>query len=552
MNVPLSRFALVVAMALLLCAVSASGVERDDDLKRADHLKDMLQFDEAAQLYDNYLKQHPKNVNARILKALCIFWGGHSKEGIESMSEALALDPTAYGAYVHRANMQLGQKNYAAAMADLEAAMKVAPADPREIESIIGAKGDLYRHKGDYKKAVQFLTEEIEKRNPQTASMYVQLARCYVNMKELDLADKWYQVAEQHGAETMQKVEHADMWFRKDEQRALSMLDKIYSQYDDAIKAGEERPDSAFVMNHLYHLHVNRQDWRRAQNCAKWMLYLTHSSRDWLIVSAEVSLNLHEPRNALNFLEQIPNYIKDPFAVNGMIAAYHMQGQHAKAYEIAARYFGAGGDNVDVRNSIAQLLIIDGKPAEALSYMRPFEARAAANPGFWKLLSTAAGLTGDYLLSERAMTKCLAFHPKDQELFQLRAGARCKLKKFSQALADANASLSIMPNTSGEYRLRAMIYDKLHNYDAAVNDLGHALAHATKDDAGLTLLCRAQIFAAQGRWRAARDDASAASRDKGANAQAFSVLADLTEALTDEPDANMARDTAFRLALHSK
>ncbi len=560
----LIRLVFVVASATCLCAapaistgdgVTANFVSRrnsDPDWTQAEKERLALQNSLAVRHYDQYLKRNPKDCEALERRALCIFWSGNSKEGVDSLSLLLAGNPKFWSAYLHRANMRCSLGDQDAALADVNLAIKTADAAGQR--DVYAAKVGVLRGMHRYQQAEQLATEKL--RDPMFVfpNMHMELARVYADMGEVSKADEQYSAAEKLvDCPGWYHVEHANLYQKREPAKCLRMLDDQFYRTERLYLQGHPPKDFAYTMQQLYRAFRGLRDNKRARDCVQWLLRATQSDPSWLIEAADVSSNLNETAEAMKYIKQIPDYQFNAGAVNQMVIAYRLQHNLSSAEGLMETYLERYPQDLEMRATLAEVFIQDAHWEEALRWIAgPDAEKTGGSARYWRVRSETAQMAGKFPLAAHAASRAIAEDPENQGLYLLRASALFRMKKYQEALVDCNRAMAMPPNSAGEYGLRGMIYFKLGDRPAALNDFSYAVEHAGVNEQHSTRATRAMALACQSTWGNARRDSMDAFKVRPTGLDAFVVAAEIDRAVGMPAEAAAMEDSAFLLQIQSK
>ncbi len=560
----LIRSAFIVASATCLFAAPAIstgdgatanfGQRRNNDSawKQAEKERLALQNALAVQHYDQYLKRNPRDDDALERRALCIFWSGNSKDGIDSLSRLLAHNPKFWSAYLHRANMRCSLGDQDGALADVNLAIKTAGSTGQR--DAYAAKVGVLRGMHRYQEAARLATEKLREPEFVFPNMHMELARVYADMGDIEKADEQFSAAEKLvDCPGWYHVEHANLYQKREPAKCLRMLDDHFSRTERLYLQGHPPEDFAYTMQQLYRSFRQVKDNKRARDCVQWLLRATQSDPEWLIEAADVSSNLNETAEAMRYIKQIRDYQFNAGAVNQMVVAYRLQRNVSSAEGLMETYLERHPQDLEMRATLAEVFVQDAHLDEALRWIAYPEAeKSGGSPRYWRVRSETAQMAGNFPLAAQAASRAIAEDPKNQMLYLLRANALFRMKKYQEALSDCNRALAMLPNSAGEYSLRGMIYFKLGDRPAALNDFSYAVEHAGVNEQHSTRATRAMALACQSAWGNARKDSLDAFKVRPTGLDAFVVAAEIDRAVDMPAEAAAMEDSAFLLQMQSQ
>ncbi len=109
---------------------SAAGRRAYARMEEAYALAEDKKFDEAVEILDGVLAEHPKYAEALNRRAAALWQLGEYEKARRDCEQALALNPNHYGAWQGLGVSQLQLGDFAGARRSLESALEIAPNDP--------------------------------------------------------------------------------------------------------------------------------------------------------------------------------------------------------------------------------------------------------------------------------------------------------------------------------------------------------------------------------------------------------------------------------------
>jgi Flp pilus assembly protein TadD len=176
---------------------------------------------------------------------------------------------------------------------------------------------------------------------------------------------------------------------------------------------------------------------------------------------------------------------------------YRLRNEHDKAEEVLRGLLKQDPENEAAVEQLTQLLLDEGKSAEAVSLLETITNRAPS-PTLLDLLGDAYTQTHDLPKAEAAYNKAADLDPS--ELSHLRGLGQTLLaeEKFTDALTVYQKLADLMPDDSDVYLRLAQIYRELHQLDHAEENLLKARQYAP---GSLEVMYNeAMLYEAQGRY----------------------------------------------------
>jgi len=176
---------------------------------------------------------------------------------------------------------------------------------------------------------------------------------------------------------------------------------------------------------------------------------------------------------------------------------YRLRNEHDKAEAVLRGILKEDPENEAAVEQLTQLLLDQGKSAEAVSLLEGMNDRAPSAP-LLDLLGDAYTQTKDLLKAEQAYRKAVELDPS--ELSHQRGLGQTLMaeEKFSDALAVYQKLADLMPDDADIYLRIAQIYREMHQLDRAEESLLKARQYAP---GSLEVMYNeAMLYQAQGRY----------------------------------------------------
>jgi Flp pilus assembly protein TadD len=176
---------------------------------------------------------------------------------------------------------------------------------------------------------------------------------------------------------------------------------------------------------------------------------------------------------------------------------YRLRNEHDKAEEVLRGLLKQDPENEAAVEQLTQLLLDEGKSADAVSLLESITNRTPS-PALLDLLGDAYTQTHDLAKAEAAYRKAADLDPS--ELSHLRGLGQTLLaeEKFTDALTVYQKLADLMPDDSDIYLRLAQIYRELHQLDHAEENLLKARQYAP---GSLEVMYNeAMLYEAQGRY----------------------------------------------------
>jgi len=176
---------------------------------------------------------------------------------------------------------------------------------------------------------------------------------------------------------------------------------------------------------------------------------------------------------------------------------YRLKNEHDKAEEVLRSILKSDPENEPAIEQLTQLLMDEGKSAEAVTLLEGIIAHSPS-PVLLDLLGDAYTQTHELAKAEEAYRKAVELDPS--ELSHQRGLGQTLLaeEKFPEALKVYQRLSDVMPDDSDVYLLIAQIYRELHQLDKAEENLVKARQYAP---GSLEVMYNeAMLYQAQGRY----------------------------------------------------
>jgi Flp pilus assembly protein TadD len=176
---------------------------------------------------------------------------------------------------------------------------------------------------------------------------------------------------------------------------------------------------------------------------------------------------------------------------------YRLRNEHDKAEEVLRGILKNDPDDEPAIEQLTQLLLDEGKSAEAVSLLEGMNSHAPS-PGLLDLLGDAYTQIKDLAKAEQAYRKASDLDPS--ELSHLRGLGQTLMaeEKYPEALAVYQKLADLMPDDADIYLRTAQIYRELHQLDHAEENLLKARQYAP---GSLEVMYNeAMLYEAQGRY----------------------------------------------------
>ncbi len=211
---------------------------------------------------------------------------------------------------------------------------------------------------------------------------------------------------------------------------------------------------------------------------------------------------------------------------------YRLQNDHEKAERALRGVLEREPENEPAIEQLTQLLLDQGKSAEAIALLERIEKRSPT-PGLLTLLGDAYNQTHDLVRAEKAYRRAVELEPGEAGHRRGLAQALLAQEKYSAALEQYKKLSELEPDDPDSYLRLAQIYRQLHQLDTAEENLLRAKQRAPGSLE--VIYYEAMIYEAQGRFddaiRVLSDAVAGVKSQKGASPANRRTLAILYEQL---------------------
>jgi tetratricopeptide (TPR) repeat protein len=379
---------------------------------------------EAVQFYRGAIDVNTDNVKARVGLARLYLLGGAADKALEIIDPAFAKHPDDVGLLTVRAAARVQRKDPAAALADAQRAVQLAPADPDAVSVLAG----IYKNTGEPAKAITLLEGAI-KQLPGTVDLRLELAQLYaaegqqaqteallVDLVRLNPTVVAHRIRLAQFYAGLNKVDDAERILRegiKDlpEKRELKTalidflavrrsreiaetelngfiaqypkdyalrfsLAQFYEQGNDFAKAeavyrqviasAELEGPGITARDRLAALRIRQNDADGAEKLIAEVLAKVPRDDDALILRGNLALEGKDPKTAIADLRAVLRDQPNAIGVMRTLARAHLaNGEPALAEETMRRAVDSNPADGGARLDLAQLLIQLGKPEQA-------------------------------------------------------------------------------------------------------------------------------------------------------------------------------------------
>lgn len=176
---------------------------------------------------------------------------------------------------------------------------------------------------------------------------------------------------------------------------------------------------------------------------------------------------------------------------------YRLRNEHDRAEEVLRTVLKQDPDNEAAVEQLTQLLLDEGKSADAVSLLEGLTARSQS-PGLYDLLGDAYTQTKELGKAEQAYRKASELDPS--ELNHLRGLGQTLIteEKYPEALVVYQKLADLMPDDADVYLHLAQVYRELHQLDKAEESLLKARQYAPSSLE--VMYNEAMLYRAQGRY----------------------------------------------------
>lgn len=176
---------------------------------------------------------------------------------------------------------------------------------------------------------------------------------------------------------------------------------------------------------------------------------------------------------------------------------YRLQNQHDKAEEVLRGILKSDSDNEAGVEQLTQLLLDEGKSAEAIALLEGMAAKSSS-PTLLDLLGDAYTQTKDLIKAEASYRKAAELEPSETSHMRGLGQTLFSEEKFPEALQVYQKLSDLMPDDADVYLRLAQIYREMHQLDKAEETLVKARQYSP---GSLDVMYNeAMVYEAQGRY----------------------------------------------------
>jgi tetratricopeptide (TPR) repeat protein len=176
---------------------------------------------------------------------------------------------------------------------------------------------------------------------------------------------------------------------------------------------------------------------------------------------------------------------------------YRLRNDHDKAEDVLRAVLKTEPDNESAIEELTQLLLDEGKSAEAVSLLEGMTNRAPS-PVLLDLLGDAYTQTKDLTKAEQAYKKAVDLDPTESSHLRGLGQTLMAEEKYQDALGVYQKLIDLMPDEGDNYLHIARIYRELHELDKAEDNLLKARQY---EPGSLEVMYNeAMLYQAQGRY----------------------------------------------------
>lgn len=176
---------------------------------------------------------------------------------------------------------------------------------------------------------------------------------------------------------------------------------------------------------------------------------------------------------------------------------YRLRNEHDKAEEVLRSMLKSDPENEPAAEQLTQLLLDEGKSAEAVSLLEGMNGRSPS-PALLDLLGDAYTQTKSLPKAEDAYRKAAELEPSELNHQRGLAQTLMSEEKFPEALAVYQKIVDLMPDDPDTYLRIAQIYREMHQLDHAEENLLKARQYAPGNLE--VMYNEAVLYQAQGRY----------------------------------------------------
>jgi tetratricopeptide (TPR) repeat protein len=176
---------------------------------------------------------------------------------------------------------------------------------------------------------------------------------------------------------------------------------------------------------------------------------------------------------------------------------YRLRNEHDKAEEVLRAMLKDDPENEAAAEQLTQLLLDEGKSADAVSLLQGMNGRSPS-PALLDLLGDAYTQTKDLPKAEQAYRKAAELEPSELNHQRGLAQTLMSEEKFPEALAVYQKIVDLLPDDPDTYLRIAQIYREMHQLDRAEENLLKARQYAPGNLE--VMYNEAMLYQAQGRY----------------------------------------------------
>lgn len=460
---------------------------------------------QAAQFYQGVIDVDPAHVGARTRLARLYLFSGVPDRALDLIAPALEKHPDDAELLTVRAAARAQQKDTAAAMADAERAVALAPSN----EDAVAVLAGMYASAGTTAKAQLLLERSIpkipdtvdlrlvlaqiyaqENRAADTEALFVKLvqmrpgekahrirlAQYYTRLNQFDAAERTLRDAEkalpadrdvkfslidflaaQRGRDVAEKELQAMIAAQPEDNdlkfglarfyEAGRLFPKAEAVYQGVIDKEKLEPAGLSARNRLATLRAQRNDTAGALTLVNEVLAKSPRDDDALALRGNLLLAKQDPRAAITDLRAVLRDLPNAVGVLRSLARAHLaNGEPAIAEETLRHAVDANPKNTTLQLDFAQLLVNIGKAEQAKPILAELVKEHPDNTGALDTQFRVAMITKDYLTATSAAAAITSIDPKTA-LGPLYQGMVAEAqKRTDEALQRYSAAVALQPD----------------------------------------------------------------------------------------------------------
>lgn len=508
---------------------------------------------------------------------------GKIEEALPYLEKAISLNPGCARSYSNRANIFFSKRYYAAASADFDTAIRLAPL----YEDAIFARGEMRSSLKDFSGAIEDYSRVLEiNRNDVNAlnrrgnawfelAQYDKAAADFDAALEIDPSD--YNAYFNKGLSFARNGEHdkaiesftlaaaidpvRDNVYRA---RAASFLaigknGEALADYNAAVEAAPASVD-AYRDRGVYYVRIGNPD-KAFMDFGK-AIEIEPSSVRAYIGMADVLIDNGHCNDALAYIERAMHIAPDkaePYVQRGKCREHEKN--HDAAIADYSKAIELNPSHVNAYNGRGEAYAAIGDKERALA---DFDMAIGIDPGSGNSYTCRGKYfidNADFDMAMLDLSKAIELDRNDGNAHYYRGWIFHKRGAYESAIADFTKVLELSRANSQAYLNRAICYRELKDYDRAIADLNSAMA--IDSQAGRLIVERGKIYQAKGDLNSAVEDFSSyismhpedakayisrgiANTNKG---DSIAAIEDFSRAIELEPansDAHNNRGYVFR------